>query len=133
MPWVGWLGVLLLVMQNSPNSSQRCLLLSPLALTWCKNRNSGDWEWPQHRHSVGGTAPQENAAGLLFAGLLFTGGSGLIFMTDMIAFIQCALAWYCMRTASASLSVVALVKPVHSGSGSLSIVQGGLVIVSRIS
>ena len=133
VPWVGWLGVSLSVTQKSPNSSRRRLLLSPPVLTWRKNGNSGDWDWPQHGHSAGGTAPRENAAGLLFAGLLFAGGSGLIFMTDMIAFIQRALAWYCARTASASSSVVALVKPVHSGSGGASIVRGGLVIVSGIS
>ena len=54
-------------------------------------------------------------------------------MTKMIAFIHLVFAWYCASIASASLSVVALVKLVHSGSGSTSIVcMHGVVIVSNL-
>ena len=49
-------------------------------------------------------------------------------MTEMIAFIHLALAWYCASTASASSSVVALVKLVHSGSGGASIVRGVVIV-----
>ena len=72
VPWVGWLGVSLSVTQKLPMSMlSRRRLLALLSPPSRQPNSSG--EQPHKVHGPGlvaGTAPRENAAGLLFAGLL---------------------------------------------------------------
>ena len=70
VPWVGWLGVSLSVTQKLPMSMlSRRRLLALLSPPSQPKNSSGEWPHKaQAEHA--GTAPRENAAGLLFAGLL---------------------------------------------------------------